>query len=103
MEDSVFKAILKYKNHSSILAIRDTRENSIFCFKEVNIEEVEKEINKLNSKNASQNSDIPKRIVKENPDTFSDFLCKSINATFKTSIPNSLKLADITSLKNKDF
>ena len=38
MKDAVLKAILKYKNLPNILAIRDTRENSIFCFKEVVIE-----------------------------------------------------------------
>ena len=44
MKDPVYKAILKYKNHPSILEIRDTRENSIFCFKEITIEGVEKKI-----------------------------------------------------------
>ena len=79
MKDPAFKAILKYKNHPSIYAIRNTRKNSIFCFKEVTIEEIEKEINRLSSKKAYQNSDIPTRIVKENADFFADFLCKSIN------------------------
>ena len=43
MKDLVFKAILNYKNDPSILAIRDTRKNGIFCFKEVTIEEIEQE------------------------------------------------------------
>ena len=43
MKDLVFKAILNYKNDPSILAIRDTRKNGIFCFKEVTIEEIERE------------------------------------------------------------
>ena len=75
LKGPVFKAILKYKNHPSILGIRDTQKNSIFCFKEVIIEEIEKEISKLNSKKASQNSDIPTRIVKENADIFADIFC----------------------------
>ena len=50
MNDAVFKVILKYKSHPSILAIRGTQENSIFCFKEVTIKEIEKEINKLGGK-----------------------------------------------------
>ena len=41
MKDLVFKAILNYKNDPSILAIRDTRKNGIFCFKEVTTEEIE--------------------------------------------------------------
>ena len=43
MKDLVFKAILNYRNDPSILAIRDTRKNGIFCFKEVTIEEIERE------------------------------------------------------------
>ena len=47
VKDPAFKAILKYKNHPSIYAIRNTRKNCIFCFKEVTIKEIEKEINRL--------------------------------------------------------
>ena len=72
IKDPVLKAILKCKNNPSILAIRGTRINRIFCFKEVTIEEIEKESNKLSSKKASQNSNIPTRIVKENADIFAD-------------------------------
>ena len=52
---------------------------------------------KFSTKKASQNSDIITRIVKENANIFTDFLWKSINATFKSSVfPNFLKLADVT-------
>ena len=44
MKDPVYKAILKYKHHPSILEIKDIRENSIFCFKEITIEGIEKKI-----------------------------------------------------------
>ena len=70
MKNPVFKAFLKYKNYPSPLAIRETQNNCIFCFKEVTVKEIEKEINKLSSKKTSQNSDIPRRIVKENVDIF---------------------------------
>ena len=96
--------MLKYKHHPSILAIRERPKNSIFCLKEVTIEEIEREKNKLSSNKSSQNSDIPTRIVKENANIFADFLCKSINITFKSSMfPSSLKLADVTPLhKNSE-
>ena len=58
-----FKAILKCKIHPSILQIRKSLGNSIFCFKEVAIEEISKEIHKLSSKKASQSGDIPTRII----------------------------------------
>ena len=86
----------------AILTIRHSRKNSIFCFKEVTIEEIETEIYKLSSKKASQNSDIPTRIVKEYAYNFADLLCKSINATSKSSMfSSSLKLADVTFLHEK--
>ena len=44
IKDPVFKVILKYKNHPSILAIQKYRKNKTFHFGEVNIGEVEKEI-----------------------------------------------------------
>ena len=60
-----------------------------FVSKEVIIEEIEKEIDNLNIKKASQNCDIPTRTVKENADIFSS--CKSTNAAFRSSVfPNSL-------------
>ena len=62
-----------------------------FVSKEVIIEEIEKEIDNLNIKKASQNCDIPTRIVKENADIFADLSCKSTNAAFGSSVfPNSL-------------
>ena len=70
---SSFLSILKYKNHSSILIIRNTGENSIFCFKELTIEEITKEINKLRSKKAFQNNDVSTRVVKENADIIVGF------------------------------
>ena len=53
IKDPVFKAILKYKNHPSILAIQKYSKNKIFHFEEVNIGEIEKEILKLDKTKAS--------------------------------------------------
>ena len=44
IKDPVSKAILKYKNHPSILAIQKYSKNKTFHFEEVNIGEAEKEI-----------------------------------------------------------
>ena len=111
IKDPVFKAILKYKNHPSILAIQKYSKNKTFHFKEVNFGEVEKEILKLDKTKASQKNDIPTRIIKKNiniknididTDTFADFLCTSIHSAIKTSsFPSSLKLADGTPMHLK--
>ena len=47
-----------------------------FCFKEVSIEEIQKEILNLNNKKASQNSDIPTKIIKKNSAVFEKVLSK---------------------------
>ena len=42
IKDPVFKAMLKYKNHSSNLPIQEYSKSKIFYFKEVNIREIKK-------------------------------------------------------------
>ena len=55
---------------------------------------------KLNK--ASQYSDIPTKIIKENSDIFSDLICESISNSIKSSIfPSCLKHADVTPLHKK--
>ena len=57
---------------------------------------------RLNKNKASQKSNIPIRIIKDNVDIFADFLCETVNCTIKTSnFPSCLKLADITPLHKK--
>ena len=71
--------------------------NKTFHFKEVKIGEIEKEILKLDKTKASQISNIPARIFKENSHTFAEFLRTNINGAIKPSIlSSSLKLADVT-------
>ena len=65
----------------------------------VNIGEVEKEIHKLDKTKASQKTDTPTRIIKENIDIFANFLCMSISSAIKSaSFSSSVKLADVTPL-----
>ena len=67
-----------------------------FYFREIEKEEIKKEIHKLNNE-ASQYSNIPTKIIKSNSDIFSDFLYVSINGLIKSSLfPSCLKTAGIT-------
>ena len=80
------KVILKYKKHPSILAIRTKcNRNGIFSFREVSFKEIETEISLLKLNKTSQYSDIPTKIIKENSDIFSNFICESINNSIKSS------------------
>ena len=102
IKNPIFKALLKYKNHHSILANQKYSKNKIFHFKEVNIGEVEKKIRKLDKTKPSQKADIAARIIKENNDILAEFLCTSINIAIKSvSFLSSLKLADLTPLYKK--
>ena len=53
MKDLIFKVILNHRNYPIIHQIRDTREKSMLCSKEVIIEELKKEMHNLSSKEAS--------------------------------------------------
>ena len=101
--DATLKAILKYRNHSSIIAIQNKcKDKGNFNFIEVDQKQIEKKILKLDVNKASQSSDIPIKFLKENSDIFSNFLCCSFNNSIKLSIsPEILKHADITPLYKK--
>ena len=82
VKDQTFRAVLKHKDHSSILAIQTNCMNQIkFAFEELDLASIEKEIHNLKINKASQSSDIPTKIIKENVDIFAEFLWKSINSS----------------------
>ena len=99
-------AIIKYKNHPSIKAITDRMEklgNPIFNFKFTSHEEIEKEVNNLKIKKASQKSDIPVKIINENVDIISYFLYHNFNNSLScATFPTSMKYADVTPIHKKD-
>ena len=67
----IFKAILKCKNHPSIIAIKNARNGPGFYLCGVSINDVFKEIKRLQARKATQITDIPVKILKENADIFS--------------------------------
>ena len=70
ISDTVLKAIVKYRNHPSITAIkRISNSNDLFSFDIVDREKIFKEINSLDHTKA----DIPTKIIKENADIFQKF------------------------------
>ena len=61
-----------------------------------------KEKLKLDKNKASQHSDTPIKIIKENLDIFTDFLRTRINSSFKSSsFPSCLKMTHMTPLHKK--
>ena len=73
-----------------------------FSFGPVTYDDVLKIVNTLDTAKASQQSDIPTKISKENSDYFAEYFYKNINQCISKSIfPSDLKLADVTPVYKK--
>ena len=73
-----------------------------FNFSFVEYDETMKEINKLKTNKATQNTDIPTKPIKENSDIFAVFIFENLNDCIaKSLLPSSLKNAFITPVHKK--
>ena len=104
VNDPLLKTTVRYRNHPSIVAIKKfCNSKSHFSSKKVQKEEILKELNNLNINKATQNTDIPTEITRENSDKFGDFIFSNLNCCINTSsYPSLLKRADITTVHKKD-
>ena len=72
-------------------------------FNFISREDTVKKVNNLKSKKASQKTDIPIKIVKENVDIKSHFLYHNFNNSLSCStFPTGVKYADVTTMHKKD-
>ena len=97
-DNPVSKAIKRYENHPSIASTkkRNIPQDS-FSLNSVSLNEIQKQINSLNPNKASQKTDIPTRIIKNNSDILSQFMYDNINFCLRTAhFPQSLKNAHVT-------
>ena len=83
VSDPTLRAILKYKNHPSIVAIRKANNNFHFQFNEVSVEKVYTKMKKLSPRKSAQSTDIPIRALKENANIFTDYICGFSNEPIK--------------------
>ena len=60
----IFKAIMKFRNHPSITAIKNLNKGTRFDFCRVSFQDVVKEIKKPSTRKATQSTDIPVKILK---------------------------------------
>ena len=82
--EKVLKAILKYKNHLSIILMNEKSKISKFTFQEAGNEKDIKEIRRLNKNKASQKSDIPITNIHKYAEIFPYFLAESLKGAIKT-------------------
>ena len=86
MTDPIIKLILKYRDHPSTLAIGEVckeKYDSLFLFTGIDKEEILKEILNLDASKACQDTDVPTKVFKENPDIFADFSHPNFNEFVK--------------------
>ena len=73
IDDPILKAIVKWRNYSSILAIASEYKNRAnFCFNFVSKEDVLAEIKALDVSKAIQENDIPVKTIKANDNFFAE-------------------------------
>ena len=76
--------------------MQQTSKIAIFL-SEINREEILREILKLETSKACQDTDIPTKLINENSDIFADVLLAIFNdSAEKSNFPSFLKIANIT-------
>ena len=101
IDDPIDAAIHKFENHPSISKIREVvgvkSAPMQFEFKHINIEDMEKELTRLNVNKATTFVNIPAKILKQNAEICTPYLKDIINLSMDNNLfPDSLKLADVT-------
>ena len=83
VKDPSLRAIRKYTDHPRIHAIQNKCKNRIkFAFEKMDLTSIEKEIRNLKISKASESSDIPNKIIKENVDIVREFLEVQLDLPF---------------------
>ena len=95
-EDPLLRALGKYQNHPSIKLIKSKNKSQTFKFSEINIDEIKKATENLDSKKVSQKSDMNANITRKNVAFFAKYTCDDMNASICFSkFHNELKEADM--------
>ena len=99
----VEKALEKFKEHPSILKIKEHYTfNEEFHFNNKSISEIEYEIGKLNLNKITSYDDIPAKILYKNRDIVSPFVNRIYdNAKNSCNFPTPLKLGNVTPVHKK--
>ena len=72
-DDQVTNSVNKFRNHSSIIMIKKKKNDQSFSFGPVTYDDTLKIVNILDTAKASQQSDIPTKILKQNSDFFAEY------------------------------
>ena len=96
--DPVDQAVFKYKNHPSILTIKNSLDATTpVLFNEDSSSDIEVELSNLSTKKSSTFKNIPAKILKISRNSCSEILKALFNKTVLAgNFLNELKLADVT-------
>ena len=88
IEDPVARTVEKYKNHPSIRLIKENyrNTNNTFHFENFSVKKIEKELKNLLSSKATQDADIPTKVIKNNIDIFTPILLDEFNKSLALRI-----------------
>ena len=102
IKNPVLRALKNYENHPSVKGIERNVERRNFYFMFAFFTGIEQQLKNLNPKKASQDTNIPTRILKENSDIFAQFVLKNHNEVQTTSIfPNVLRHGTVRPIYKK--
>ena len=105
LSDPVEIAIKKFENHPSVQVIRENINlNQEFFFKEVEVDEILKEIRNLDSNKSGTFQNIPSNRLKEVSEVSAPCLKNiwNIEIVSQQKFSDNLKLADVTPVLKKD-
>ena len=100
--DQMLNSIKELQNHDSIVMIKTKNKNSVFSFSPVTYDDVLEEVLNLNVAKASQQTDVPTKVLKQNSEYFAEYFFRNINYCIRKSVfPHELKQADVIPVHKK--
>ena len=104
INDPIRSAIKKYKNHPSIMKIKESYPcNKKFSFRKVTLKEITQEIHSLVVTKASPIESVPTKIIKNHIEIISPKIKMDFNhAIDNGTFPQNMKLADVKPVFKKD-
>ena len=103
INDPIDAIIEKYKNHPSIISIKDNVKSASFAFSNIDIKEVEDEIKRLNVRKSNPSNSVTSKNLMNNADICSEYLSSIINFGIDNCyFDTEMKLADITPIFKND-
>ena len=100
----MFLSINKFSNHPSIIKIKENvKTRNLFSFSLRGLDEIEDKISNLNGKKPTTLNTIPTKILINNSDICSKYICNFYNDFIQCSqFPNTMKKAEIIPFHKKE-